>query len=48
MKLIMILVGLILAQLGLITFIHSDHQVLGVLLTLGGVMSMFEGLPSYE
>ena len=46
MRLIMILTGFVLAMLGLITFIHSDHQTLGVLILFGGVMSMFGGLPN--
>jgi len=47
MRLIMILTGFVLAMLGLITFIHSDHQTLGVLILFGGVMSMFGGLPNH-
>ena len=33
----MTLTGLILAMLGVITAIHSDHQVIGILLLFGGV-----------
>jgi hypothetical protein len=47
MRLMMILTGFVLAMLGLITFIHSDHQTLGVLILFGGVMSMFGGLPNH-
>ena len=47
-RLMMILVGLVLAQLGVITFIHSDHNVVGVLLLGGGILSMLEGLPHHE
>ena len=47
-RLMMILIGLVLAQLGVITFIHSDHNVVGVLLLSGGILSMFEGLPKHE
>ena len=47
-KLMMVLVGLLLAQLGVITFINSDHNVVGILLLAGGVLSMLEGLPNYE
>ena len=46
MKLLMVLTGLILAQLGIITFINSSHYIIGVLLLFGGVMSMLEGLPN--
>ena len=48
MKLLMILVGLILAHLGVITFMNSSHYLIGLLLLFGGVMSIFEGLPNHE
>ena len=48
MKLLMLLTGVILAMLGVITAIHSDHQVLGIFLLFGGVMCMHEGLPKYD
>jgi len=48
MKLLMLLTGLILAQLGVITFIHSTHYVIAILLLFGGIMSIFEGLPKHE
>ena len=48
MKLLMVLVGLVLAQLGIITFINSSHYIIGVLLLFGGVMSVLEGLPKHE
>ena len=45
-RLMMILVGFIIAMLGAITFLHSvEHQVLGLLISFAGVMSMFGGLP---
>jgi len=46
MKLLLLLTGLILGQLGVITFIHSSHWIIGILLLFGGVMSMLEGLPN--
>ena len=48
MKLLMVLTGLILAQLGIITFMYSSHYIIGVLLLFGGVMSVLEGLPKHE
>tara|TARA_Y100001963_G_scaffold12783_1_gene16001 strand:- start:894 stop:1046 length:153 start_codon:yes stop_codon:yes gene_type:complete len=48
MKLLMVLTGLILAQLGIITFMNSSHYIIGVLLLFGGVMSVLEGLPDYD
>ena len=48
-RLLMVLVGFILAMLGVITFVHSgEHQMLGILISFGGVMCMHEGLPKYD
>ena len=48
-RLLMVLVGFIVVMLGVITFIHSsDHRILGILISFGGVMAMFGGLPDYE
>ena len=44
-RLMMILVGFIVAMLGIITAIHSEHHVLGLLISFAGVVSMFGGLP---
>jgi hypothetical protein len=44
----MILVGFIVAMLGIITAIHSEHHVLGLLISFGGVMAMFGGLPDND
>ena len=48
LRLIMVLVGFSLALLGVIIFIHSSHQVLGLLIAFGGLLSTFGGLPKYE
>ena len=48
-RLIMVLTGFVLAMLGIITFVHSgEHQMLGILISFAGVVSMFGGLPKYE
>ena len=48
-RLLMVLVGFILTMLGVITFIHGgEHHILGILITFGGVVSIFGGLPYYE
>jgi hypothetical protein len=47
-RLMMILVGFIIAMLGIITAIHSEHHVLGLLISFGGVMAMFGGLPDND
>ena len=41
-RLLMVLTGFVLAMLGVITFVHSgDHEVLGILISFAGVVSMF-------
>ena len=35
-------------ELGMITAIHSDHQVLGILISFAGVMTMLTGLPNNQ
>ena len=44
-RLMMILVGFIIAMLGIITAIHSEHHMLGLMISFAGVVSMFGGLP---
>ena len=47
MRLLMVLTGVVLAMLGIITFVHSgEHQMLGILITFAGVVSIFGGLPN--
>ena len=48
MRMMMTLTGLVLGMLGIITALHSEHFVLGVLLLFGGVMCMHAGLPSTD
>jgi hypothetical protein len=45
MRLMMILVGFIIAMLGIITAVHSEYHMLGLMISFGGMMSMFVGLP---
>jgi uncharacterized membrane protein len=44
-RLMMILVGFIIAMLGIITAVHSEHHMLGLMISFAGVVSMFGGLP---
>ena len=44
-RLMMILVGFIIAMLGIITAVHSEHLLLGLMISFAGVVSMFGGLP---
>lgn len=48
MRIMMTLTGLILGMLGMITAIHSDHQVLGILISFAGVVTMLTGLPDNQ
>ena len=45
-RLLMVLVGFIVAMLGVIYAMHTDDVYLGILIATGGVASMFVGLPS--
>ena len=42
----MVLVGFIVAMLGVIYAMHTDDVYLGILIATGGVASMYGGLPS--
>jgi hypothetical protein len=44
-RLLMILVGFMVAMLGLIYAIHTQDVYLGILISVGGVASMLGGLP---
>jgi p-aminobenzoyl-glutamate transporter AbgT len=45
-RLLMVLTGFVLAMLGVIVFVHSgEHQMLGILISFAGVVSIFGGLP---
>ena len=45
-RLLMILIGFSLAMLGIIYAIHTQDVYLGILIAVGGVVSMYGGLPS--
>ena len=47
-RLLMVLVGFMVAMLGLIYAIHTQDVYLGILIAVGGVASMMGGLPHYE
>ena len=42
---IMVLLGFVLAMLGLIYAIHTQDVYLGILIAVGGVVTMYSGLP---
>ena len=45
-RLLMVLVGFVVAMLGVIYAMHSNDLYLGMLISSGGIASMFVGLPS--
>ena len=44
--LLMVLIGFVVAMLGLIYAIHSPDVYLGLLISVGGIASMLMGLPN--
>ena len=44
-RLLMVLVGFVVAMLGIIYAVHTQDVYLGILIATGGVMSMYIGLP---
>ena len=44
-RLLMVLVGFVVAMLGVIYAMHSNDLYLGLLIASGGIASMFVGLP---
>ncbi len=44
--LLMVLIGFVVAMLGLIYAIHSQDVYLGLLISVGGISSMLMGLPN--
>ena len=45
-RLLMVLIGFVVAMLGVIYAMHTDDVYLGILIASGGVASMLGGLPS--
>jgi hypothetical protein len=45
-RMLMVLVGFMVAMLGLIYAIHSQDVYLGILISVGGIASMMGGLPN--
>ena len=46
LRLLMVLLGFIAAMLGVILAIHTQHDILGLLMVFGGMASVTEGLPN--
>jgi hypothetical protein len=45
-RLLMVLIGFVVAMLGIIYAMHTNDVYLGILIASGGVAAMFVGLPS--
>jgi hypothetical protein len=45
-RLLMVLIGFVVAMLGIIYAMHSNDLYLGILIASGGIGSMLVGLPS--
>jgi hypothetical protein len=48
MKLLLMLLGVILAQVSLIIAFHTSHIIVSVLLLFASVLMIFGGLPKYD
>ena len=46
LRLLMVLLGFIASMLGVILAIHTQHDILGLLMVFGGMASITEGLPN--
>jgi len=44
-RLLMVLIGFVVAMLGVIYAMHSNDLYLGILIATGGITSMYVGLP---
>ena len=45
-RLLMVLVGFVIAMLGVIYAMHTNDLYLGILIASGGIASLYVGLPS--
>ena len=48
MKLLLMLLGVIMAQLSLIIAFHTSHLIVSVLLLFLSIVMIFGGLPKYD
>ena len=48
MKLLLMLLGVMLAQVSLIIAFHTSHLIVSVLLLFLSITMIFEGLPNHE
>ena len=48
LKLIKLLLGFVLAMLGIILALHSEYTIPGLLVSFAGVMAVLTGLPNHN
>jgi len=48
MRLFLMLMGVVIAQVSLIIAFHTSHIIVSVLLLFLSIMMIFEGLPKYD
>jgi len=48
MRLFLMLMGVVMAQVSLIIAFHTSHMIVSVLLLFLSIMMIFEGLPKYD
>ena len=48
MRLLLILLGVIMAQVSLVIAFHTSHLIVSILLLFMSVLMIFEGLPKYD
>jgi uncharacterized membrane protein len=48
LSLLKVLIGFVLAMLGIILAIHSEYTIPGLLVSFAGVMAVLTGLPNYN
>jgi len=48
MRLLLMLLGVVMAQVSLIIAFHTSHLIVSVLLLFASIVMIFGGLPKYE
>ncbi len=48
MRLFLMLMGVVMAQVSLIIAFHTSHLIVSILLLFMSVLMIFEGLPKYD
>ena len=48
MRLLLMLLGVVMAQVSLVIAFHTSHLIVSILLLFMSVLMIFEGLPKYE